>query len=476
MKEFVVNNEFEKEIAYLLIKGKSLNSYCLSLIACGELSIKSISDIVLSLKNGKEKYNNQDGVIKELAYNFSRNNNVKVIMKFVRRVNEVPIDILSEPIMQTRDINLIYDFILIKDEISIDNFINAIIQSDVTEKNILSLACIYTLAIRRKCQELKKIWNKIIEYGDEDIILNLALNTSKERIKEVVEDIIQLENPKIIFKFAQKRQDILDISDIKRLEKAIIEIKEECYIMKFALEIEKSSKGELLDVLIFQKSILVINFLNKGALLNTIRLYKIAEIVEKCGDPHIIYKFAKNYPRYCLDNLTEAIIETENSDYIFLFAKDVIDVNIEKLYEAVLKISNISNIYKFIMEFRNIDINKAIDVIKRAEAIHYIVQIAKEFEHVPIALLQDIVVESNSAIDIYRFAFIEGADIEKLTDAICNLGDAYYILEFGKNVEGVDVEKLADAIIQTKQLRYMHQFAIEVKKAPKKKILKAIIN
>lgn len=85
-----------------------------------------------------------------------------------------------------------------------------------------------------------------------------------------------------------------------------------------------------------------------------------------------------------------------------------------------------------------------------------------------ISLHEDIIIKSNIAYYIYRFAFdikgfdVEWIDISKLEDAIIKTSNSHYIYCFGKYIDSADKDKLFRKILELNDLTYIDRFLKDV--------------
>ena len=120
------------------------------------------------------------------------------------------------------------------------------------------------------------------------------------------------------------------------------------------------------------------------------------------------------------------------------------------------------------------------------EEVEYIIYFALNIEGANIEKLENAIIELKNARDIYKFArVVKGANIEKLENAIIetvtkNVEHIYekevdYIIYFARDVKGANIEKLENAIIETKKPFYIYFFALNIEGANIEKLENAII-
>ena len=104
-------------------------------------------------------------------------------------------------------------------------------------------------------------------------------------------------------------------------------------------------------------------------------------------------------------------------------------------------------------------LNALSNIIENSKKIQYVCDFVNYVEGANIEKLQDAVIATNNAPYIYTFARdIQGANIEKLQDAVIATNNAEDIYDFAKDIKGANVRKLWKVIKTTKDLRWKKYF------------------
>lgn len=90
--------------------------------------------------------------------------------------------------------------------------------------------------------------------------------------------------------------------------------------------------------------------------------------------------------------------------------------------------------------------------------------------------IQEVIINSKNPRNIYEFAFVEGADIERLQDAILATENSKWITYFTSHIDGANIEKSENVILAKNDLYDMIQFLHFVKGANVKKFENYVIN
>lgn len=167
-------------------------------------------------------------------------------------------------------------------------------------------------------------------------------------------------------------------------------------------------------------------------------------------DAKRIYDTARYEINVSISDLEDKIIATHNAEYIYKFAKDIISANVEKLADGIIATKD----------------------------VRYICEFAKSVPCAPINKLAKAIIEIGDPEYIYKFAFIEGAPIEVLAYSLIILNDIKHITLFAKYIKNIDEEimdKLAEAVINIGKLDSIYIFARDVENAPIEKLVNVIL-
>lgn len=487
MKELILKNEVEKEIARKIIKGERINNYCISNIASGKFSLDYIAERVIKSKKGREIYITKQEVIKQIAEKTCKRDNLENIINFALNIKNAPMDIILHYIIKSKSLKRMYNFIREEPNIQLEVFVDGIIGLELSISDSHYLKLIYNIILEMNENEAIRLWKKFIEIGDNNTIFALSLKVDKQYINNFTDLIIKTNDAKMIYEFTEKRQDELSFGNILKLTDAIIKTKINKYIYYFADEVRKSPKGKLLDALIELESLHTVSFPRSLILSSKDRADAICEIVIKKGQAYSIIQFATKLGARYIDKLTDAIIATNDIEDMYIFARDVskedIRVDIQKIYNAMLKIArgeyyyDMEQLYLFISEFsEQIDIKKAVRRFIKEQSIDHVIRVAENFENISINKLQEAVINSNDEKYILEFAKqVKKADVDKLATAICNTGKAEYIYVFARDIPNAPIEKLAEGILATNHYGYIYDFAKKIENVPIKKFVQKLV-
>lgn len=155
------------------------------------------------------------------------------------------------------------------------------------------------------------------------------------------------------------------------------------------------------------------------------------------------------------DVACNAVVEEGNSNHILTFAYRI-NYNIKALEDAIIETKEAPDIYRFAFRVKGADITKLEDAICNLGNLDIIYYFAFN-KKANISKLEDALIAHypysyNIELDkIYQFALnVEGANILKLQDAIIEKGcSCSEIYSFAKEIKGADIEKLEDALIKS---------------------------
>ena len=116
-----------------------------------------------------------------------------------------------------------------------------------------------------------------------------------------------------------------------------------------------------------------------------------------------------------------------------------------------------------LIECKVIDLDYTInELIKHGDSSLFI-NFIKYIEGLNIEKVTDIVIKSKEGNFIYDLAyFIKGENIQKLTDGIIASKDIKFIYYFAKDIKGVDLKKLTKAIVENEEINYNPQITEEI--------------
>lgn len=295
-------------------------------------------------------------------------------------------------------------------------------------------------------------------------IKKCAQSNNKEEIEALQNEIIELEEPQLIYEFAKQVKG----ADISKLQDALISCYEEFYKedeWKYFFNFANDVEG--VDIEKLQNDFLEITGWT---------IYTLAE-------------FAKQVKGANIDLLEDAVLEPELNERIIAindiiyFAEHVKGANIEKLQNGfmvnlkeVLKdpygndcdpVDVIALIVEFINKVKGADFDKFKNLIFEFDEPfyypYYIYLFTLEFHLKDIKNIEPIFLNAcnkkKDYSDVAVFARgIKGADIDKLENAVIASGEPSDILDFAYEVDGADIGKLQDAIVKTGDAEYIYCF------------------
>jgi len=171
-----------------------------------------------------------------------------------------------------------------------------------------------------------------------------------------------------------------------------------------------------------------------------------------------------NFPVEVFPAIQQTIIDSNNGMYIYTFAKHMPEADIKKLEEAIIKTGSASYIYFFAKNIKGVDIQSLENALLKTKDYEIIIDFALSIPSADIGNIEDIIAASRDAKYIYGFAsYVPRANIRKLENALINAAqinpdNAYYIVQFARNVHHADLEKLWQAIQATGEKKYIRDF------------------
>lgn len=195
----------------------------------------------------------------------------------------------------------------------------------INTNNIMHLISIYDYVSEDR---QKIIAQAILEERNYDNIILFAIFThlTHDLMNKIVNIIIESKNPEYIYSLIKIPSFGIIKENIKKLSNVLVNTKNPKYIYKWAYDLNPRKQRHVKDGRIHISSIN--------------RFYNIN-----------------------ISELTDTIIEINDSKYIYLFAKDIYDVDIEKLENAIINTQGTYYMYKFLDECRCVNPGKLISAI-----------------------------------------------------------------------------------------------------------------
>lgn len=172
-------------------------------------------------------------------------------------------------------------------------------------------------------------------------------------------------------------------------------------------------------------------------------LPKIQEIILKSKNPKYIFLFAKNIKKADCKALQTALVNTKNIKYICKYALFINNSNFSLLEKIILKSKKIKYINMLLASNKYKNINNYFDIILSCKKPKYLFYLAKFIKtKKQLSKIEDEIIKCKSSFYIRMLAVkIKFANIDKLEQAIIELGQPEEIKKFAKNVKKSKLNK-----------------------------------
>lgn len=387
---------------------------------------------------------------------------------------------------------------------------------------------------------INELIEKIVKLKKYDLITGLAKYMHNPPIDKLTDIIISSNNPATIYDFSEKAKNI----DINRLVDGLINMKSQkdniMYLSMIAEKCDKSyidkigniiiEKGTAREIICFASNVeganltkLAYAVIKKGTPLD---MFTFANEVEgaptdilgyailQSGDPECIFNFANEFPGVVPSNrILDALLECKNAEYLYYFAKEMDNPPMTKIGKTIIEIGSPKYIYCLACIANNRiggsglipDLAKAL--VDNDKDLDYIYRFAYDVPNAPLDILEDGLIKYGSIYHIINFAKkIKGCNLEKLTDAACNLADSCTfihlinlaqiekcpiekiinkflefadksdILSFVRKNHCYSVTKFASIVCESKDSFSIYDFAKNVKNAPIESLASSLVS
>lgn len=122
-----------------------------------------------------------------------------------------------------------------------------------------------------------------------------------------------------------------------------------------------------------------------------------------------------------------------------------------------------------------ITFEEAIDMVISMLDIDLFMDFAASLDKESFEKLQTRVINSNNALFIYELAFIPGANINKLAQAIANSKDAKFIFYFARDIAEAPLDTLTKAIIETGNAKYIYFYTLYIENVSIEELTQGIV-
>ena len=269
---------------------------------------------------------------------------------------------------------------------------------------------------------------------------------------------------------------------IEKIEQSLIRDKDIRGIIHYAFNVKCADFDALQEVIIASQMPEAITSFAKACAINGHDCSAIEDGIIALGKAKYILDYAIEMKQLAnIKKLQEAFIEVADPDIYATFAMRVNVADPNLFVDAIASCNDAGVIYDFANKFHDrIDVTKLqkhYEMIADPEELLLFAFI----KGADLASIKNAIIESRDPESIYMFArdhqYVElgKKDIYDLQEALIETGDAKYIFFFAEDVKNSDFDALQKAVISTRDPHYITSFAIK-RCADKKALEDAIID
>lgn len=189
-------------------------------------------------------------------------------------------------------------------------------------------------------------------------------------------------------------------------------------------------------------------------------------------DPLLSYFYALE-KKDNLPKIQEIILNSKNPKYIFLFAKNIKKADCNALQTAIINTKNIKYICKYALFIKNCNFSILEKLILKSKKIKYINMLLSSNKHKNINNYFKIISICGKPKYLFFLSkFIKTKkQLSKIEDEIIKCKSSFYIRMLAAKIKFANIDKLEQAILQLGQPEEIKKFAKTVKKSKLNKFL-----